>query len=84
MTGRGRAPIGSRSGWYTETSLLVSMMFYACFGSVFIGIFVVRYHIELMLFTPLAAGLFAFYFSSASCPTARRRTPSGCTTTARS
>lgn len=49
--------------FYTENSLLVSMLFYACFGSVFIGIFVVRYHVELILFTPLAAGLFAFYLA---------------------
>lgn len=46
---------------YTEERLLVSMLFYATTCTFFAGIFVVRYHLELILFTPLAAGLLAYY-----------------------
>jgi decaprenyl-phosphate phosphoribosyltransferase len=47
--------------FYTEERLLVSIMFYATACALFAGIFIVRYHLELILFAPLAAGLFAFY-----------------------
>jgi len=47
--------------WYTEERLLVSVFFYATACALFSGIFIVRYHIELILFTPLAAGTFAYY-----------------------
>jgi 4-hydroxybenzoate polyprenyltransferase len=46
---------------YTESSLLVSILFYATACALFAGIFIVRYHLELILFVPLAAGLFAHY-----------------------
>ena len=46
---------------YTEEKLLVSMFFYATSCALFGGIFMVRYHIELILFVPVAAGFFAFY-----------------------
>lgn len=46
---------------YTEERLLVSLMFYATACAFFAGIFVVRYHFELILFAPIAAGMFAFY-----------------------
>jgi len=49
--------------FYTEPRLLVSMVFYATACAFFAGIFVVRYHLELILFGPLAAGLFSFYLS---------------------
>jgi decaprenyl-phosphate phosphoribosyltransferase len=47
--------------YYTEERLLVSVVFYATACALFAGIFIVRYHLELILFTPLAAGLFAQY-----------------------
>jgi 4-hydroxybenzoate polyprenyltransferase len=47
--------------WYTEERLLVSVLFYATTCALFGGIFIVRYHIELILFTPFAAGMFAYY-----------------------
>jgi 4-hydroxybenzoate polyprenyltransferase len=47
--------------YYTEERLLISLVFYATACALFAGIFIVRYHIELILFTPLAAGLFAYY-----------------------
>jgi 4-hydroxybenzoate polyprenyltransferase len=47
--------------YYTEERLLVSMFFYATLCALFMGIFIVRYHVELILFTPVAAGFFAYY-----------------------
>jgi decaprenyl-phosphate phosphoribosyltransferase len=47
--------------YYTEERLLVSIVFYATACALFAGIFIVRYHLELILFAPFAAGLFAFY-----------------------
>lgn len=48
-------------GFYTEGRLLVSLFFYATCCALFAGIFIVRYHLELILFSPFAAGLFAYY-----------------------
>lgn len=48
-------------GFYTEERLLVSLFFYATCCALFAGIFIVRYHLELILFSPFAAGLFAYY-----------------------
>jgi 4-hydroxybenzoate polyprenyltransferase len=47
--------------YYTEERLLVSLVFYATTCALFAGIFIVRYHLELILFTPFAAGMFAYY-----------------------
>jgi 4-hydroxybenzoate polyprenyltransferase len=47
--------------YYTEDRLLISLFFYATTCALFAGIFIVRYHPELILFAPLAAGLFAYY-----------------------
>ena len=46
---------------YTEERLLISLLFYATACGLFAGIFIVRYHPELILFAPLGAGLFAYY-----------------------
>jgi hypothetical protein len=48
-------------GYYTEERLLVSMLFYATLCALFMGVFLVRYHVELILFVPIAAGFFAYY-----------------------
>src|SRR5207247_4807419 len=48
-------------GYYTEERLLVSMFFYVAICALFAGIFIVRYHAELILFIPAAAGFFAYY-----------------------
>jgi 4-hydroxybenzoate polyprenyltransferase len=48
-------------GYYTEERLLVSMLFYATLCALFMGVFLVRYHVELILFIPMAAGFFAYY-----------------------
>ena len=47
--------------YYNEERLLVSVVFYATTCALFAGIFIVRYHVELILFVPFAAGLFAYY-----------------------
>ena len=48
-------------GYYTEERLLVSMFFYAITCALFAGVFIVRYHVELILFVPVASGFFAYY-----------------------
>jgi decaprenyl-phosphate phosphoribosyltransferase len=48
-------------GYYTEDRLLISMFFYVTACALFTGIFIVRYHMELILFIPMAAGFFAYY-----------------------
>jgi 4-hydroxybenzoate polyprenyltransferase len=47
--------------WYTQERLLVSLLFYATTCALFAGIFIVRYHLELLLFAPVGAGVFAYY-----------------------
>lgn len=46
---------------YNEERLLVSILFYATTCALFAGIFMVRYHLELILFVPVAAGMLAYY-----------------------
>jgi len=46
---------------YTEDRLLVSLFFYAVTAALFAGVFIVRYHLELMLAIPLGAALCAYY-----------------------
>jgi 4-hydroxybenzoate polyprenyltransferase len=46
---------------YDEDRLLISLFFYAVAGALFSGVFIVRYHVELILGIPLAAGFFAYY-----------------------
>jgi 4-hydroxybenzoate polyprenyltransferase len=48
--------------YYTERSLLISSFFYAMCSVFFIGIFLVKYRIELILAMPLLCGLFCLYF----------------------
>jgi decaprenyl-phosphate phosphoribosyltransferase len=57
-----RAAVYRRSfAYYNGDRLLVSMLFYATACALFSGIFIVRYHLELILFVPPAAGFFAYY-----------------------
>jgi 4-hydroxybenzoate polyprenyltransferase len=46
---------------YTDERLLLSVFFYATACAFFGGIFIVRYHLELILFVPLAAGVLTYY-----------------------
>ena len=48
--------------YYTEESLLTSVLFYAATAMLFFGAFVMRYRIEMVLSFPLIALLMAVYF----------------------
>jgi decaprenyl-phosphate phosphoribosyltransferase len=48
---------------YTEQKLLLSSVFYALTSSFFLGIFLIKYRIELMLSFPLFAVLFVWYLA---------------------
>jgi len=50
-------------GFYTERSLMNSVVFYAAASMLFFGAFIMRYRIELILSFPLIAWLMAVYFS---------------------
>jgi hypothetical protein len=47
---------------YSELSLLVSVMFYAASAMLFLGGFIVRYRVELILSFPFVAMVMAIYF----------------------
>ncbi|MCE9552282.1 MAG: UbiA family prenyltransferase [Planctomycetes bacterium] len=49
--------------YYNETRLLVSMFFYATLAALMLGMFIIRYRLELILSTPLVAGLFTWYLA---------------------
>ena len=46
---------------YTEESLLLSSVFYAIIASLLIGVFMIKYRVELVLTFPLLAILFVWY-----------------------
>ena len=48
--------------FYTEKFLLVSSFFYAMSSVFFIGVFLIKYRVELVLFIPAMIGLFCYYF----------------------
>jgi decaprenyl-phosphate phosphoribosyltransferase len=47
--------------FYDEESLLCSMFFYATTFALLLGIFIIRYHFELVLLFPLIAGFLCYY-----------------------
>ncbi len=48
--------------FYTEKSLLLSAFFYAMYAVLFLGIFLIKYEINLILLIPFLIGLFCYYF----------------------
>jgi len=60
---------------YDESRLLVSMFFYATASALFLGVFIVRYHLELILSVPLIAGFFAVYLHMAFKPESAAQAP---------
>jgi len=60
---------------YTEERLLISLFFYATTCALFAGIFIVRYHLELILFVPFAAGMFAYYLRIGLLPDSPAQNP---------
>lgn len=48
--------------FYTEKSLLICSFFYAMISVFFVGIFLIKYRIELILLIPVLIGLYCYYF----------------------
>lgn len=48
---------------YTENKLLVSLFFYVTSCALFLGVFIIRYHLELILIFPLVAGFICYYMA---------------------
>jgi 4-hydroxybenzoate polyprenyltransferase len=48
-------------GYYNEQRLLISMFFYTTTCTLFLGVFIIRYHVELILSFPLIAGFLCVY-----------------------
>lgn len=46
---------------YTENKLIVSLFFYVTSFALFLGVFIIRYHLELILIFPLVAGFICYY-----------------------
>lgn len=61
--------------FYTPQSLLLSAFFYAMSSVFFIGIFLVKYRLELLLFLPAFIGLFCYYFHLAFLPDSPAQKP---------
>ncbi len=49
-------------GHYTEERLLTSMVFYMSLFAFFFGIFIMKYHFELILSAPFIIGFISYYF----------------------
>jgi 4-hydroxybenzoate polyprenyltransferase len=50
---------------YDERALLISMVFYTTCFALFLGVFIIRYHLELILSFPLVAGFVCYYLTIA-------------------
>lgn len=61
--------------FYDESKLLVSMFFYATAAALFLGVFIIRYHLELILSIPLIAGFFGWYLQVALKPDSAAQNP---------
>lgn len=60
---------------YTETNLLISIFFYALTASFFLGIFLIRHRIELLLTFPLFSFLFCWYLQITLSPNSLAQRP---------
>jgi 4-hydroxybenzoate polyprenyltransferase len=60
---------------YDDNRLLISMFFYASAAAMFLGIFIIRYHLELILSIPLIAGFFSMYLRVALKPDSAAQAP---------
>jgi hypothetical protein len=63
--------------YYTEERLLVSIMFYGSAAMLFLGAFIMRYRIELILSFPLIAFVMAMYLFLAFKPNSAVQRPEG-------
>jgi 4-hydroxybenzoate polyprenyltransferase len=46
---------------YTQENLIISMFFHVTCFALFLGVFIIRYHLELILIFPLVAGFVCYY-----------------------
>jgi 4-hydroxybenzoate polyprenyltransferase len=46
---------------YTSNTLIIGQSFYSTSSAFFFGIFIIRYHLELILAAPLIAGFYAYF-----------------------
>lgn len=60
---------------YTETSLLISAIFYALVSVFFCGIFMLKYRIELIFAIPFVCGLFCYYLYLSNKPDSTTQKP---------
>lgn len=60
---------------YSEQNLMISMFFYTTCFALFLGIFIIRYHLELILVFPLVAGFVCYYLSVAFKPDSAAQSP---------
>jgi 4-hydroxybenzoate polyprenyltransferase len=78
IVGTGRSADYRKSfGYYTEERLLVSVMFYGSIAMLFLGAFIVRYRLELVLSFPLLGLIMAHYFALAFKPNSAAQRPEG-------
>ena len=60
---------------YDETKLLISMFFYTTCFALFLGVFIIRYKLELILIFPLIAGFVCYYLHVAFKPDSAAQKP---------
>jgi decaprenyl-phosphate phosphoribosyltransferase len=60
---------------YDENRLLVSLIFYITSFALFSGVFIIRYHLELILIFPLVAGFVCYYMHVALKPDSAAQNP---------
>jgi decaprenyl-phosphate phosphoribosyltransferase len=61
--------------YYDDQKLLISMFFYVTCFALFLGIFIIRYHLELILVVPLVAGFVSYYLHIALKPDSAAQAP---------
>ena len=61
--------------FYDETKLLISMFFYTTCFALFLGVFIIRYHLELILIFPLISGFVCYYLHVAFKPDSPAQNP---------
>ena len=61
--------------YYDENKLLVSLIFYITSFALFSGVFIIRYHLELILLFPLVAGFVCYYMLVALKPDSPAQNP---------
>jgi decaprenyl-phosphate phosphoribosyltransferase len=60
---------------YTEETLLISLLFYACTASFMLGVFLVKYRVQLVLCLPFLAVVFAWYLRIGLKPDSAAQSP---------